>query len=94
MVRHDFDLCKLQLPTGDRLVSLEFDTPQNAFPLQAADLVAYELTQLGRDMLDPSSSPIEKMRWPMQQLVDKFFATIEFYTTQRLINRVPPSCRV
>ncbi|MGH7209413.1 MAG: hypothetical protein ACREIL_08525, partial [Nitrospiraceae bacterium] len=92
MVQHDFELCKKQLPIGDRLISLEFDTPLHAVPLQAADLVAYELTQLGRDMLDPSLSPIDKMRWPMQQLVDKFFPEIEFYTTQRLINRVPPGC--
>ena len=93
MVRRDFELCKQQLPTGDRLISVEFDTPQNALPLQVADLVAYELTQLGRDMLDPSSSPLETMRWPMQQLVDKFFPEIEFYTTQRLIDRVPPDSR-
>lgn len=90
MVRRDFQLCKQQLPKGDRLVSLEFDTPQNSLPLQAADLVAYELTQLGRDMLDPSSSPLETMRWPMQQLVDKFFPEIGFYTIQRLLDRVPP----
>lgn len=90
MVRRDFELCKQQLPTGDRLLSLEFDTPQNSLPLQAADLVAYELTQLGRDMLNPSTSPLEKMRWPMQQLVDKFFPEIEFYTTRRLLDRVPP----
>ncbi len=40
MVRRDFDLCKQQLLTGDRLVSLEFDTPHNSLPLQVADLVA------------------------------------------------------
>lgn len=89
--RQAYQLCKEKLPIGSRLASISFKTPFEVPPLQAADLVAYELTQLGRDMLDPKSSPLEEMRWPMQELVAKFFPEFQFYTLERLVERVSPN---
>jgi len=81
--------CKKELPVKDRLVSIAFASPNDVLPLQAADLVAYELNQLGHLMLDPKRVPVEELRWPMRQIHRKF-PEFEYYTAARLAKRVLP----
>lgn len=52
-------------PWGPRLGSIAFASPSDVVPLQAADLVAYELFQELRSQID---EPERQVRWPMIQL--------------------------
>lgn len=65
-----YKACKAELPIRDRLGSITFDQPKNLLPLQAADLVAFEILQIGRKMLG-EKIPYEKYRWPFQQILKK-----------------------
>lgn len=63
--------CKRELPIRERLGPITFDSPRNLLPLQAADLVAYELLQVGRKMILPTKISLDKLRWPLQQIFRK-----------------------
>lgn len=65
-----YKACKENLPIRDSLGPIVFDTPKNLLQLQAADLVAFELTKIGRKMLGPKI-PFEKYRWPFKQILKK-----------------------
>ncbi|MCA9454688.1 MAG: DUF3800 domain-containing protein [Nitrospiraceae bacterium] len=59
-----FDRCIECLEVGNRLGTLTFGTNLDFLPLQAADLVAYELNHYRR-----GSGKIAESRWPIQELV-------------------------
>jgi hypothetical protein len=59
-----FDLCVEKLEVGDHLGTLSFGSTLDYVPLQAADLVAYELNLYRR-----GSGIIAESRWPIKELV-------------------------
>lgn len=78
--------CKRDLPIRERLGPITFDNPRNLFPLQAADIVAYELLQVGRKMLLPTKIPLDRLRWPLQQIFKKC-PTFHYYMEGELAKR-------
>lgn len=66
-----YDLCYEQWETEDRLKSITFANRKDVLPLQAADLVAYELQQLGKQMLNPKKIPFDEMHWILRKLLGK-----------------------
>lgn len=76
--------CAQQLPGGARLESVTTERPKNVLPLQAADLLAYELTKMGKLIMRPERKPL---RYPMQRLKSKC-AHVEFYAERPLSRRV------
>ena len=61
---------------GNRFGSLSFDNPKELVPLQAADLVAYEL----QHYLSDTKPKGREKRWPLEQLLTKpnFFKQMTF----------------
>ena len=76
--------CAHQLPGGERIESVTAASPKKVRPLQAADLLAYELTKMGKLMMRPERKPL---RYPMEQLKNKC-AHVEFYLDKPLSQRV------
>lgn len=76
--------CAHQLPGGDRLESVKAAKPKKVLPLQAADLLAYELTKMGKLMMQPERKPL---RYPMERLKSKC-SHVEFYIDGPLSIRV------
>lgn len=66
-----YDACCEQWETEDRLKSITFANRKDVLPLQAADLVAYELQQLGKQMLNPKKIPLKEMHWILRELLKK-----------------------
>lgn len=65
-----YKACKAELPVRERLRPIAFEHQKDVLPLQTADLVAFELLQIGRKMLGPKI-PYEKYRWPFKQILKK-----------------------
>lgn len=59
-----FDHCIEKLEMGNQLGTLDFGSTLDYVPLQAADLVAYELNLYRR-----GNGKIEESRWPLRELV-------------------------
>jgi hypothetical protein len=76
--------CAQQLKGGKKIESVTAARPQNVLPLQAADLLAYELCKMGKLMMRPERRPL---RYPIERLKPKCWY-IEFYWDNSLAKRI------
>jgi hypothetical protein len=76
--------CAQQLTGGEKLESVTAARPKAVLPLQAADLVAYELCKMGKLMMQPERKPL---RYPIERLKPKCWH-VEFYLNNSLAKRV------
>ena len=65
---------------GSLLSSFSFAESDKTPGLQVADLVAYEALHLRRKMLLGDDNLLENLRWPMGNLMDKYFCEFDYFT--------------
>jgi hypothetical protein len=82
--------CESHPAVGDRLAMIGFGRMDRILPLQAADLVAYELLQAGRMILDHGQNIIDNSRRCLARLIADKNPEFHFnYSTDDLRNRIP-----
>lgn len=85
-----FNACEKDIRFGHRLAAFGFGRMDRVLPLQAADLVAYELLRCGRMLLDPNENVFDSPRPLFKRLVDKKMVEFETrYTVEDLKKRTP-----
>lgn len=87
-----YDACETDYRVGDRLASIGFGRMDRILPLQAADLIAYELLRVGRMIADQSENPIDNPRPTLARLIAKKHNLFKFtYPLEDLSKRVSPN---
>ena len=81
--------CQEDIPSGSLLSEFGFAESHKIAGLQIADFVAYYALQMKRDMLEHRDNLVDKLWWPMEQLMAIFIPEFEYFVAPQLWEMFP-----